>query len=251
MTVQSKFLGPIIVVVFIVGIGLSMAFNLWTTESTKTPVAFSSGEFAGEFNPGDIRGSYSFDDIAGSFEVSVDVLARAFAVTDDENPAAFQAKELEEIYGETADGGEVGTDAVRLFVARYTGLPYTPEENTRLPAPAVALLKEKLSTVDFEAMRAIQVSVLELKNSGGDASATSESASEEHVSTEDRTVKGNTTFDDLLSWGLTKDEIEIILKLPMGQRSMTVRDYLVKKELEFSTYKVEFQTLVDSKVDSE
>jgi hypothetical protein len=35
---------------------------------------------------------------------------------------------------------EIGTDSVRLFVARYLGLPFAPAEGTGLPARAVELL---------------------------------------------------------------------------------------------------------------
>ena len=153
MKIRSIQLAPVILILFIAGIGLTMAFNLWKTESSKQPAKYLSGEFAGEYNPGDIRGSYSFDDISDAFDIPVATLAKAFGVEDRKNPGDFQAKELEEMYGPQTDGGEVGTDAVRLFTAIYSGRPYTPEETTRLPNPAVALLKDKLSTPTFRHCR--------------------------------------------------------------------------------------------------
>jgi hypothetical protein len=81
----------------------------WVTESTKVPVTFTEGEFAGQANPADIRGSYTFGDIANSFDVTPEVLAQAFGVTGDD-PAAFAIKELEAIYLDS--GYEIGTVSV-------------------------------------------------------------------------------------------------------------------------------------------
>ena len=104
MTLRSKHVVPIVLAVFILGIGGTMIFNLWQTTSSKVPATYSSGEFAGEYNPADIRGSYSFGDIEEAFAVPVTALAEAFAVVDTENPAAFLCKSLEELYGEEPPG---------------------------------------------------------------------------------------------------------------------------------------------------
>jgi hypothetical protein len=244
MTMQAKGLAISTAVIFVAGIALSMAFNLWRTESTKTPVSIRSGEFAGEYDPADIRGSYTFGDIAGHFDVSVETLAEAFVVTGLEDLATYRISWLEETYAELADGGEIGTDSVRLFVALYTGLPHTPEETTRLPAPAASLLRDRLDDDAYTELRKVTVPVGDLKLSSGVAVG-AEAA--EHSSSDDRSIRGKTTFDDLLSWGLTKEEIESILERTMGARSATVRDFLGELGLEFSTYRTKLQELIDSK----
>jgi hypothetical protein len=241
MRITSKTLAPVILIVFILGIGLSMAFNIWITESSKIPAIYESGEFSGVSNPADIRGSYKFSDIEKAFEIESSMLAAAFGMKDLENPEDFQIKGLEELYGATEDGGTIDTDAVRLFVARYKGLPYTAEDTTRLPSPAVNILKDKLAPADLEALRAISIQldavrVEEIANPDAD----------EHVEVE-AVIKGKTTFDELISWGLSADEIESILGMEMGPRALTVRDYLSEKGLEFSEYKIELQELLDSK----
>ena len=240
MKIRSVQLAPVIVVAFVVGIGLTMAFNLWITESNKIPATYISGEFAGEYNPGDIRGSYSFGDIQEAFGVPVTVLSQAFGLVDEKNAASFQVKGLEESYGSLPDGGEVGTDSVRLFTALYIGRPYTPEETTLLPAPALSFLKEKLAPADLEALREKSVQLSELRLEEG-------AVVEEHVETDERLIKGKTTFGDLLSWGLSKEEIEGVIGLPIGSRATTVRDYLIDEGVEFSVYKTALQELVDSK----
>lgn len=240
MNIRSALLAPVIVLSFVVGIGLTMAFNLWETESSKVPATYLSGEFAGEYNPGDIRGSYSFDDIEEAFGVPVEVLAKAFGVTETAKPGDFQAKQLEEIYAGLPEG-EVGTDAVRLFTALYIGRPYTPEETTLLPSPALSILKEKLSTADYEALREKSVSLSDIR-------LEEPLTATEHTESEDDTaIKGKTTFADLLDWGLSREEIEEVLGRPMGSRTAAVRDYLMEAGLEFSEYKTALQALVDSK----
>ena len=241
--IGSKVIAPIVLAVFVAGIGLSMAFNLWITESTKVPAKYTSGVFEGISNPADIRGSYSLGDISKAFDVDVDTLAKAFGV-DDPNPDGFQVKEFEETYLPLEGGAEVGTDSVRLFVARYVGLPYTPEDTTRLPSSAVNILKDKLTPADLEALQAISIRLSELKTDG--SAADSESDADEHE-TEEAVIKGKTTFNDLLEWGLTVEEIEAVLGTEMGARGTTVRDFLIEKELEFSVYKEELQAILDSR----
>ena len=202
MKIRSLPLAIIVLVVFFGGIALSATFNLWKTESTKTPAKIQKGEFSGENDPSDIRGSYSFADIEKAFNIPVAVLAKAFGVPYIEDPAGFKAKNLEELYGElAAEDKEIGTDAVRLFAALYTGLPHTPEEAE---------------------------------------------THEESAQSEDRTIKGKTTFNDLLEWGLSKEDIEAALGIKMGARALTVRDFCKEKEIEFSSVKTELQSKVDA-----
>jgi hypothetical protein len=238
MTLRSRHIAPIVLAVFILGIGGTMIFNLWQTTSSKIPATYTSGEFAGQYNPADIRGSYSFGDIEEAFAVPVTALAKAFAVDDTENPAAFLCKSLEDMYGEM-ESGEVGTDSVRWFVSLYTGLPHSPEEDTLLPSTAISVLRERLSETELEALRAKTV----------DLSTLSESAVEEqtdtHTETESGVVKGKTTFGELLSWGVNEQTIEQILGLPIGKAGVTVRDYCIENDIEFSTVKDALQAAVD------
>ena len=241
MKVTSKVLAPVVLLSFVIGIGLSISFNLWKTESSKIPARFSAGVFEGSFNPADIRGSYFFRDIEKAFEIEPAIIAEAFGLKDLKNPGDFQVKQLEDMYGHTADGGEVGTDSVRLFVSRYNGLPYTPEETTRLLSPALPILKNKLAPADREALEKISIRLNEVLADAGEMEL---SGTEELPDTE---VKGNTSFSDLLSWGLTREEIEDVLGMEMGPASITIRAFTTEKELEFSLYKDRFQKILDSR----
>ena len=141
MTLTSKPLAVIVLVIMFGGIAFSSAMGWWVTELTKQPVTFTEGDFAGQANPADIRGSYTFGDIAKSFDVTPEVLAQAFGVTEGD-PAAFAVKELEAISLES--GYEIGTASVRLFVAYYAGLPFdTTGQEIYMPQSATDILLAK------------------------------------------------------------------------------------------------------------
>ena len=236
MKLTSKTIAPLVVAIIVGGIILSAALNLWETTSDKVPARYSSGAFAGEYNPGDIRGSYSFADVASAFDVTEEELARAFGLSANEEPGLIKAKDLEATYGDLADG-EIGTDSIRYFVALFTGMPYEPEDGTLLPAPAVSLLKDRVSEETLAEVQQRTVSLSGLKPA--DPS--------EHVEgAEDAFVKGKTTFGELVDWGLSKEEIEAAIGMEMGKSGITVRDHVVAAGQEFSDAKTKLQALLDA-----
>lgn len=241
MQLNSKILAIIIIGIFILGIGGSMAFNLWHSESTKIPALIKKGEFAGLPNPSDIRGSYSFEDINKAFAIPVNDLATAFGVKT--NKANFQCKKLEEIYANAVKGFEIGTDSVRLFSALYLGRPHTPEDTTALPRSAVDLLiaKSKIKENQAEELKNITFDLIDI-----DISSTTEESSHEKTE-DDRSIRGKTTFYDLMNWGLSQEEIETVLGDKMGPSSMTVRDWVMNKGHEFADFKNTLQDLIDKK----
>ena len=161
---RSKWMAVIVVATFVLGIGIARVSGTWNTQSSRVPMRYSAGEFSGQYNPADIRGSYAFSDIEAAFGVPVDLLAEAFGMQDIDDTGAIRANSLEAVYAVQPDGGEVGTDALRLFVARYTGLPYTPEPTTRLPAPALGVLEPRLAPADLDALRTISVRLSDLRD---------------------------------------------------------------------------------------
>lgn len=239
MKIRSKLIAPLVAAFFTIGISGTMVLNLWQTTSSKIPVKFASGEHAGEYNPADIRGSYTFGDVSKAFAVPVEALAQAFGVENLENPNAFKCEELEDMYGELEEG-EIGTDSVKLFVALYSGLPDSPEETTRLPSPAIGVLKEKLSEAELQEAKSLAVNIAGMK-------PVSAEQAEDHDSTVDTTVKGNTTFQELLDWGISRQEIEAALGMPIGKPGVSVRGYCEEKGVEFFGIKTALQKMVDAK----
>lgn len=135
--------------VFVVaGIALTMALGLWQTETDKIPRKLQPAteqlpqseaqpESATQYDPADIRGSYTFGEVSELFHVPLSDMATAFGLTQAE-AGAFQVKGLEARYTDAAR--EIGTASVRMFVACYVGITYTPTEEIYLPASAVDVL---------------------------------------------------------------------------------------------------------------
>jgi hypothetical protein len=246
MTLTSKPLAVILLVMVFGGIAFSSFMGWWATESTRVPVTFTEGEFAGQANPADIRGSYTFGDIAKSFDVTPEVLAQAFGVTT-QDPSAFAVKDLEAMYLDS--GFEIGTASVRLFVAFYTGLPFdTTDQEIYLPQAATDILLANGN------LTGEQIAYLERFTVTAGSSTPAEQPLEEltpapaetHVPTsEEYTIKGKTTFGELITWGVPQDAIEQLLGASMPDPAMSVKDYAAANGLSFETLKPALQAEVD------
>jgi hypothetical protein len=246
MVFRSKILAVLMVVILFGGIAVSALTGYWRTEALKVPSKFTSGELAGEYNPADIRGSYTFEDIERTFGVPVEVLARAYGLSGEENPEALQPKLFEEVY-EASGELDIGTDSLRLFVALYTQRPYTPEEGTGLPYPALSILKQE-GKIDQDTFERLKESIgVDMALLLGQTSAGSETSLSEARATEDgeRLIKGKTTFGEVMDWGVSETEIQGVLGGEMGPPGMSIRDYCTEKGIEFSPIKTGLQELVD------
>jgi hypothetical protein len=255
MTLTSKPLAAILFVILFGGIAFSTVMGWWQTESTKEAATYTEGEFAGQANPADIRGSYTFGDVEKNFQVPASLLAQAFAVNTTD-PAAFNVKGLEEMYAGSAQ--EVGTASVRLFVAFYKGMPYDLSTAIYLPESAAAMLRVRNLTTEQAAYVAAHtvpnVGAQPVKSVPGGTpqatlapatTSTPKAATPASTST-DRTIKGSTTFADLLAWGVSKDAIEKGLGVSMpATPTIKVKDYCTERGMDFEVIKTALQTLVD------
>jgi hypothetical protein len=245
MTINSKSLTIIIFVTIFGGIAFASAMGWWATESSKIPVAFSEGEFAGQANPADIRGSYTFGDISKSFSITPDVLAQAFGVQTDD-PAAFTVKDLEPLYADS--GYEIGTTSIRLFVAYYTGLPFdTTGQEIYLPGPAAEILQAQKNLTP-EQIAYVEKHTADLGTSNPVTVETPEAATPSNQSTSSSTeftVKGKTTFGELLQWGVPQEAIEKLIGDSLPDPAMALKDYASANSLNFETLKPALQAEVD------
>ncbi len=254
MKLTSKTIAILVVVVMFGGIFFSKVQGWWVTETTKEAAVYTSGEFTGEANPADIRGSYTFGDVANNFDVTAETLVEAFGVQTDD-PAAYPVKSLEEMYLDSAE--EVGTASVRLFVAFYLGLPMDLSTDMYLPQSAIDILMERnlsaeqiayldthtVSNLGTETVQEDPVSISETET----VEEVSPEATEEHTPlVEDGTIKGKTTFAELLDWGLDAETIESVLGMPMPDLAgQTVRDFCTANGLTFETVKTDLQAELD------
>jgi hypothetical protein len=230
------------------GILFSSVMGWWATASTKVPVTFMEGEYAGFSNPADIRGSYTFGDIAKSFDITPDVLAKAFGITEGD-PATFAVKELETIYADS--GVEIGTTSVRLFVAFYSRLPFdTTGQEIYLPQSATDILlvngnltAEQVAYIEqHTGILGVSTPVKEIQPAVETTPVAVESPA---TTSEEYVVKGKTTFGELITWGVAQEVIEQLIGGPMPDRATTLKDYASANGLDFETLKPAMQAEVD------
>lgn len=257
MKLTSKPLAAIIVVLMFGGIFFASAAGWWKTESSKEAAIYTEGDFAGQANPADIRGSYTFGDIEKNFNVPADVLAQAFGVRTDDS-AAFAVKSLEEMYLESPQ--EVGTASVRLFVAFYLGLPMDLSTDIYMPEAAAVILSTRNLSAEYatylEAHRIPDLgpepaqpsdSVQSTQQPGAPTVALTLEATIEHTPVaEAGTIKGKTTFAELLEWGLKAKAIEQVLGMPMpAAPGINVKDFCTQNGLDFEVVKPALQAELD------
>jgi hypothetical protein len=241
--------GILIAILIIVfgGIYSFKGLGLWQTESTKEPQKFESGLFEGQPMPDDIRGSYSFGDIEAAYGVQAATLAKAFNM-DSNQPKDIKAKDLESVYDELEEGVEIGTGSVKLFVSLYTGLPY--EGDDYILDTAVTILKADGKWSDLlEAelsgriltLREAQKSEVISSSAEAEDSATDESDHEEEIG-----IKGKTTVNDAIAYGISKEVIEEILGIEVENDNMLIRDLCEQNEISFSVVKEQLNTLLET-----
>lgn len=257
MKLTSKPLAAIIVALMFSGIFFSSALGWWQTESTKEAAVYTEGEFAGQANPADIRGSYTFGDVENNFGIPAALLTEAFGVQTDD-PATFQVKGLEEMYLESPQ--EVGTASVRLFAAFYLGLPMDLSTDMYLPEAAADILRTRnlsaehaayldahlVPDIGTEAAQPVE-SVQPTSQPGVVEVEVTPEATAEHIPvTTAGTIKGKTTFAELLEWGLKVETIEQVLGMPIpAAPGMTVKDFCSQNGLSFETIKPALQAELD------
>lgn len=253
MRIKTSTLAISVLVMMLGGIFVSSQLGYWKTASTKAPAKIKEGAFAGMPDPGDIRGSYAFSDISKAFGMPLEDLGKAFNVQDPAQYASFKCKDLETIYAPLAEAGtEVGTSSVRYFVSLYKGIPITLTEESFLPTSAVEILKAKASLTP-EQIADLDLHTVDLTNALLPEVATSETGLAANPTANPtggkdpalREVRGSTTFQDLLGWGLSKEDIEQVVGAPMPEASLTIRSHAMGKGVEFSEYKTALQALLD------
>lgn len=244
MNLRSTHLAIIIFVFIFGGIALTSVTGYWQTTSSKIPATYKDGDFAGESDPADIRGSYTFGDISTSFDIPLEDLGQAFGV-DPERYVTFQCKELETIYASLKEEGkEVGTASVRYFVALYKGLPFNLTESIYLPELAVNILKEKASLSETEILSLEQITISLPDSDNSSDSSLTVGQELEHETTSDNTIKGITTFQELLNWGVSQEDIEKALNDKMPNPQKNIKDYAAEEGIEFGVLKESLQELM-------
>jgi len=106
---------------------------------------------------------------------------------------------------------------------------------------AELFLFEKLSE---EQIKSIEKYSVVLPENTGTAAPTKTTTSAAPSS--ERTIKGSTTFKELINWGVKKEDIEKIINDKMPDSSGIIKDFAASKGIEFSIIKEPLQKLVDN-----
>jgi len=239
MEIRSKTLGAIIAIVIFGGIMGASVLGLWNPRLSRNSVNIQANQGAGT--------------------IPLEILCRAFALPADVDPATFQNLDFETIYPEFEGEQEIGNGSMKWFVALYTGLPYeldSDEEDTYLLRPAVDILKshavltaEQIAyldeyTIEIEiGSEPIEYNLpMDKSQSSEEVDGKGENAAYEG---EEMVVAGQTTFADLLNWGIPADQIETIIGGEIPNRLVLVRDYCMENGLSFGEIKIDLQLELD------
>jgi hypothetical protein len=161
-----------------------------------------------------IKGWMTLEQICTTYGVSLDEIIQTFNLPADISPSTA-VKDLE--------SDTFSVDTLREWLAeRSTGETTSPQEEPGLPKPTPAPTAAPTAS----------------------ALAPESAATEEHVP-EEFTVTAQTSFQDLLDWGVTQETIERILGGSMPPASMGVKDYVTGQGLKFSEIKNALQAEVD------
>ena len=191
------------IVIIFGGILLSDALGFWKTTGSKEPKKIKSGAFVGEYDPWDIRGSYTFGDVEDAFNIDSSLLAKAFGVKDD-NPYAFQIKNLEVMYEDAGFPVEIGTGSVRYFTALYNGLPLNDSEGLTKQAVNILYENNKIDKATYNHLLATAIDLSgTYEKTDVEKATTEETESEEHESS--TSVTGSTTISQALDMGIPED----------------------------------------------
>jgi len=246
MKIRLKLLAIIVPVILLGGIAVSMAAGVWSTTTDKQPATYTSGEFAGEYNPADIRGSYTFEDISSLFGIKLGVLYEAFGIP--EGTSGMKTKDLEGMYGDTI---EIGNESVQVFVALYKNLPMVLDDTLLPQTAADVLLRDNKDLTDEQKAYIAEHTAKETaQESAPSASEPSASPSPTGSPLKDGTneealVNGSTTFQQLLDAGISKEDIELIIGSPLPPTNQTVKDYCNAQGLSFSQIKDQLNALAE------
>jgi len=245
-------LAVVIPVIMFGGIGIAQQAGWWQTErGTATPATIQTGDFAGIYDPADIRGSSTFGEIETYFALPADLIAQAFGIRT-ENPAGVTAKTVDELYGEvegiSGQTLDVGTDSVKLFVARMSGIPFEADEITGMPESAIDTILTLGAGMSDEERTALLASAVADRSQEFEILAAAEEEDHETTTTTGGTATlawtGQTTFGQVLAAGLSQEQIESVLGIPMGGRTEVVRTFAEANGLSYSTIRTEIDALL-------
>jgi hypothetical protein len=247
MKIKASFLAAVLIVSIFGGILLTTALGWWQTQTNLTPISARFDGMETQPDPAGIRGSFGFAEISEIFDIPLETLAAAFMLPDAIDPQYFYNRDMEGLYGSFfSEDVEIGNSSMQLFVALYKGIPFDITEDIYLPQTAVDILISNAALSEEQMLylnqHKISIDPAQLESALSDSGQLPE---EEHDEDE-MVVKGNTTFYDVLQWGVAESEISAIFDGDMPPTAMLIKDYCSQNSLDFAAVKSALQLLVDA-----
>ena len=238
---KIKSIHILLAIIIIIGGGILLAseLDLYNTTKVKSPKKTAEGIY----DIIDMRGSHTLEEIEKYYQLPASSVIEAFGLRADTNPTLFQLKDMKEIFKPVELEGEeyiVETDTVKVFTSLYFKIPYVSDETFYLPEKTVNYLIEndKLTGEEKEYWQGHTFKLEYLDSKYLTASEFSKIVVEE---AEGLIVTGRTTIQELLDNGITEEKFEEVIgfKVP-DNKSVSVRDFIIDKGLEFGEVKDRF-----------
>ncbi len=193
------YLIPILILAIIFGgIGLANVAGWWQPYAKRTSGSFSGGgEVINDISdPYDIRSSYTFEDVERNFDMSVELLAEAFPVSD-KDFENIMLQDIESYYEKYNFPYHIGTGSFKYFIALYKNLPFNGKEP--LPDTAVNILERdgKIAPGSIIGLKTDKV------YDGGELNI--------EVDEGEFSISGDTTVKEALEHGIKLEELEAII----------------------------------------
>ncbi len=238
---KIKSIHILLAIIIIIGGGILLASELDLSNTTKVKSPRKTVE--GLYDIYDMRGSHTLEEIEKYYQLPASSVIEAFGLRPDTNPNFFQLKDMKEIFTPVElEEGEyiVETDTVKVFTSLYLKIPYVSDETFYLPEKTVNYLIEndKLTGEEKEYWQRYTFKLEYLDSKYLTASEFSQIVVEE---AEGFNVTGRTTIQELLDGGITEEKFEEVIgfKVP-DNKSISVRDFIIDKGLEFGEIKDKF-----------
>lgn len=238
---KIKSIHILLAIIIIIGGGIFLAseLDLYNTTKVRTP----RKTIEGAYDISDTRGSHTLEEIEKYYQLPASSVIEAFGLRPDTDPALFQLRDMKEIFTPVElEEGEyiVETDTVKVFTSLYLKIPYVSDETFYLPEKTVNYLIEndKLTGEEKEYWQEHTFKLEYLDTKYLTASEFTRIVAEE---AEGFVVKGSTTIQDLLDYGVTEEKFEEVTGFNVPDKtSVSFRDFVIEKGLEFGEVKDKF-----------
>lgn len=249
-----------LIVIIIIGGGVLLTSQVGLFDTSRSVQPGKLDDSNDVYSIADIRGSFSLEEIEQYYQVPPAVIIEAFSLDKDISPAAFQLKDLKEIYQPIEIEGdmyEVETDTVKVFVSLYSGIPYISEETNHLPRHAVEYLvsEDKLTEEEqdywtnhtFDLLPFKEEVAEELSKEEANTDYQESEIQKEESLIEPVTIVGKTTIAEILSMGIDVKSFEEITGLEIPEdKNVSIRDYAASFGIDFGEIRGKLESFLSN-----